>query len=215
MRSFVKPILLLFSILLSACASFNETRYDPNVFSQTGCSSWNRAIPVPAGFTRVTIATVPSNFEAFIGPNYLGRTPIDKLVPSGDPQDFLVRIGSHLYKGRMFFREDGKTEPRTMEISGGVRPPKIAQSTHSCSLAGGLLPPPAGKTRLMVRTKPDLAMVYVNNIAVGQTPLVINLKSTLNPVFIHIKYPGYPAMPAYSYQAWLMPGDTIDIDRGR
>ena len=213
MRSFFRPIFLLISILLSSCASLTETEYDPNILSGTGCTSWNKAIPVPAGFTRMIVATSPSGFETFIGPVYIGRTPIDKLVPSGIPQDLYFRIGTQLQKGRVVFLENGKMEKRTSEFTGGISLPKIIQSTNSCTLSGGLVPPPPGMARLMVRTKPNLAMVYVNNIAVGQTPLAINLNSTLNPVPILIKYPGYPTMPSYSYQVRLAPGDTIDIER--
>ena len=140
----------------------------------------------PKDYVHLIVASNPPGLEARFGTSYIGRTPVDLYVPNFNKntlmETFNVSVSDPVtgqvlgvspseahYGGKLYIYTFGNLSP-------ALPPPQTHPYRYGSCLRGWntrhtLVAAKTNKTRIVVETNPPGAMVYINGIAIGQTPL--------------------------------------------
>lgn len=157
----------------------------------------------PKDYVHLIVVSNPPGLEAYYGTDYLGRTPIDLYVPNYNintlEEMFHVTVLNPIteqavgqsppeahYGGKLYVYTFGTFSPALSPIQS--HPYKYGSCLRGWNVQHTLAAAKRKETRLVVETTPPGAVVFINGIVIGQTPL---------HTFIH-------SLPAYGEEKEVM-----------
>jgi len=219
----VSKLTSIFLILssLTGCDLFMSNQdIAMNYFRKNGCPSDFKVVTVPAGLTRLMVATTPPGLDIFVSNSYVGQSPIDRFVLSGMKTGVNARINGQWQNisGGLASFPSGGTVSFMNDFSQGFAPIKRNVSKPvigSCILDSNLPSVPPGKTHLFVDSDRPGSNVYLNSYLIGQTPLdrMVNAAPDGRSVYLLISDQSVQSISLHSrgFQVQLLSGDTLAL----
>ena len=220
-KSYLLRLFSAFLIIssLAGCEMFmSDQEIAVNFFRKNGCPSDFKPVSVPAGLTRLIVATNPPGLDIFVANSYVGQSPVDRFVLSGMKTGVSARINDqwHDISGGFANFPSGGTVSYMNDFSHGfVQIKRIVSKPvlDSCVIYGNEPPVPAGKTHIFVDSFPPKANVYFGGYLIGQTPLdrLVNASTDDRSVSLVISDQSIQAISLHSREFQIHPlsGDTL------